>query len=78
MPLLRDVAPGPVMYLVHSTVREPCYLSKIRNILNFETHLAPRVSDKGWWACTLNIHTLKRSKYTFYIKLSVCWLYRCF
>jgi hypothetical protein len=70
MPLLRGVVPDPVMYLVHATVHEVCYLSKIRNILKFGIHLAPRILEKGWWAWPLNTHTLQHIKYSFYVKLS--------
>jgi len=42
----------------------PYCLSKIRKILNSETHLAPRVSDKGLWTSITSRPLLCRSVFT--------------
>lgn len=49
----------PRLLLRRDTVYMPCYLSIIRNTLNFKRKLVPWVSDKGMWGSrnsNLSIH----------------------
>ena len=53
MCLIKTHIPGPADGIRLITTYILYYLSKIiKIVMNFKIHLAPRVLDKGWCACT--------------------------
>lgn len=63
-------------YGVTTTTILPYYLSEIRKILNSETHLAPRFSDKGLWTTITSRHLPCRSVFTAH-RVTRQWIVWC-